>query len=273
MTTDNHNQESTSRWGRIPAWWLDHPDLDADGLAVLAALATYADEQGVCWPSQATLASKLKRSRPTVNRILGRLSEAGLVEVERRSATDGARLSCRYRLRLTPAAPDTPAEKAAPNAARKAIEEAVRPVNRPDSETDSPCSPASQEQAQLKQIPDSLSERESAHAMPVPNGWMPDAEDLRWGREQFPHIDLDRHVEGFVLRCRAHGYRYRNIAAAWRAWLVQDAAARKTPGTPGVASAASTRMSHSAPAEQRLAAWAAVAERLQAAPAPVHSRF
>ncbi|WP_207461550.1 helix-turn-helix domain-containing protein [Azospirillum sp. SYSU D00513] len=281
MTTDTHSKDSRSRWGRIPAWWLDHPELDADGLAVLAALATYADDQGVCWPSQATLAAKLKRSRPTVNRILGRLGEMGLVAIERRSAKDGARLSCRYRLRLSPDGTESGVEAAskasveegrAQHVQEHARKEAVQPANRPDSETDSPCSPASHEQPQPEQIPDSLCRREQGQADAVPEGWTPAAGDLRWGREQFPHIDLDRHVEGFVLRCRAHGYRYRDVGAAWRAWLIQDAARKPASAKePGVA-AAPARQTREAPAEQRVAAWAAVAARLQAAADPLHFR-
>ena len=73
-STSVAERPDTGRWGRIPAWWLEHPDLDADGFAVLAALATFADETGLCWPSQSTLAAKLKRSRPTINRILQRLA-------------------------------------------------------------------------------------------------------------------------------------------------------------------------------------------------------
>ena len=38
--------------------------VDADRLAVMAALCTYADEAGFCEPSQATLARRLSRSRP-----------------------------------------------------------------------------------------------------------------------------------------------------------------------------------------------------------------
>ena len=212
MTTTT---DTTSRWGKIPAWWLDHPDLDADGFAVLAALATFADEHGRCWPSQSTLALKLKRSRPTINRILQGLSDIGLVSIEHRRGRDGARLSCLYRLRLVR---DVAAEK-----------EAVQPADRDDSSLNAPCPTASQEHLHSKQIPDSLAERERGPMREVPQGWMPAADDLAWARGRFGAIDLTQHVEGFTLRCRAHGYRYRDVGAAWRSWLMQDAAAGKAP--------------------------------------------
>lgn len=254
-----------NRWGRIPAWWLDHPDLDADGLAVLAALSTYADEAGVCWPSQATLAGKLKRSRPTVNRILGRLEALGLVGIEHRRSANGGRLSCRYRLVLI-----------AGNAADAKARGDAGVDSPADSATDSPCSAASHEQPEPEQIPDTLhrcaDERTVSVAEPVPEDWMPPTADREWAAGRFPDLDVDGHAERFVQQCRAHGYRYRDPAAAWRSWLLQDAArmAPQLAASGRGARAASRRSTPAAPstaaanAEQRLSAWASVAARLNA---------
>lgn len=252
------------RWGRVPAWWLDHPGLDADGFAVLAALATFADENGLCWPSQSTLATKLKRSRPTINRILQSLSDLGLVVIERRLGRDGSRLSCLYRLRLTHDGKVT------------AATQAVGAVDRDDSSTNIPCPPASQEQLHSEQIPDSLTRREPEPVHVISPDWVPDSEDLAWAHRRFGEIDLDRHIESFVLRCQAHGYRYRDIGAAWRSWLLQDTTAGKAPMTKTNAStgAATTAMRHPRenPVEQRIKAWVAVAQRLQNASSPSPAR-
>ncbi|ALG72345.1 hypothetical protein VY88_31865 [Azospirillum thiophilum] len=250
-----------NRWGRIPAWWLDHPDLDADGLAVLAALSTYADEAGICWPSQATLADKLKRSRPTVNRILGRLESLGLVTIEHRRATNGGRLSCRYRLVLT-----TP-QGAATGGAGADI-----PA---DSRADSPCPAASQKQPESEQIPDTLHLRtgkaRSGESEQVAQDWVPSAEDRQWAQDRFPTVDVDRHAERFVQQCRAHGYRYRDAAAAWRSWLLQDMAraglqsgngADRRAAGPAPRHAPRSQSRPAVDAEQRLSAWASVAARL-----------
>jgi hypothetical protein len=43
--------ENVTRWGRVFAWWLLHPEVDADRFCVMAAMATYADRDGVCDPS------------------------------------------------------------------------------------------------------------------------------------------------------------------------------------------------------------------------------
>jgi len=258
--------QGESRWGKIPAWWLDHPDLDADGFAVLAALATFADEQGVCWPSQSTLAAKLKRSRPTINRILQRLDDIGLVSIEHRRGRDGSRLSCLYRLRVQ-------------RDGEMVAEAAACPVpaeDRPDSLANAPCPPASQEHLHPEQIPDSLASCGRGPGGIVPADWMPTADDLSWAGRRFGTVDLGQHVEGFVLRCQAHGYRYRDISAAWRAWLVQDATAGKAPTVKTAVSAGTTaptsgRARESA-AEQRVNAWMAVAARLKGTQSTTRSR-
>lgn len=257
-----------NRWGRIPAWWLDHPDLDADGLAVLAALSTYADEAGVCWPSQATLAGKLKRSRPTVNRILGRLEALGLVGIEHRRSANGGRLSCRYRLALI-----------AENAADGKAGDGAGVDSPADSAADSPCSAASHKQPEPEQIPDTLhrcaGERTAPVAEEVPQGWMPPTADREWAAGRFPDLDVDGHAERFVQQCRAHGYRYRDPAAAWRSWLLQDAG-RMAPqpaatvrgsgnrGARAISRTSTPAAATAANAEQRLSAWASVAARLNA---------
>lgn len=258
-------QAAEGRWGRVPSWWLDHPEIDADGLAVLAALSTYADARGECWPAQGTLAAALKRSRSTVNRIIGHLHDHGIIEVEARSSSNGGRLSCLYRLRQEPG--DSPI---------------VNTVRRRDTDVagaDSPCVAVRQEQPESNK-PDSLEASgrgdvrddlvEGRTAKPVPADWMPSATDLAWARSQYGEIDVAKHVEGFVLRCAAHGYRYRDVGAAWRAWLVQDAAARKAPLLSGMLTSTtkSRAADKMAASQQQVAVWAGVAERLRQRPAP-----
>ena len=269
MTTTT---ESNSRWGKIPAWWLDHPDLDADGFAVLAALATFANENGVCWPSQSTLAAKLKRSRPTINRILQRLHDMGLVTIEHRRGRDGSRLSCLYRLRVAQC------EETFPQAAGD--QAPLRPVptsDRDDSLTNVPCPAPSHEHHHPEQNPDSLASGGRGPVCEVPADWMPNADDLAWAGNRFGSVDLSRHVEGFVLRCQAHGYRYRDISAAWRAWLAQDVAAGKAPTVKSAPSGGTTVMNTSharqSVTEQRVDAWMSVAARLKGVQPVPRPRF
>ena len=264
--TDESPPADTGRWGRIPAWWLGHPDIDADGLAVLAALATYANARGECWPSQATLATALKRSRSTVNRILGHLAEAGVIGMEARRSASGGRLSCLYRLRLVPG--EGPIPLAGAEEGRTRIPPAMPPVQptiKGVVPADSPCAPVRQKQPESEQTPDSHASR--GPAQEVPEGWAPDAEDRAWAEARFDGVDLDRHAEGFRLRCRAHGYRYRDVGAAWKAWLAQDAAAGKAPMRRQTAPSGAGRPATAATTapELKLVAWMAAAAKLKAA--------
>ena len=129
---------TTTRWGRVPAWWLLHPSVDADRFCVLAALATYADEHGVCVPSQATLAQHLRRSRPWVNRVVAQLAAAGFLEKTARSRGNGGTTSCLYRLRITP--PDGTALDADAPFLPEAVQAASdADVTGPMPHTDTPC--------------------------------------------------------------------------------------------------------------------------------------
>jgi len=67
---------------------------------VLMALADAADDQGICWPSVATLASKVGVSTRTVRRVMHELISGELLSAEQRYRSDGSCSSNRYRLQL-----------------------------------------------------------------------------------------------------------------------------------------------------------------------------
>lgn len=59
-------------------------DLTQPELLVLLVLADHADENGICWPSLATVAARAKCSIDGASRIISRLTEAGLLLKKRR---------------------------------------------------------------------------------------------------------------------------------------------------------------------------------------------
>lgn len=61
--------------------------------SVLMAVANYADEEGICWPSQEQLADDTELSRHSVMRALDQLEDMGLLDRERRHRGDGSRTS------------------------------------------------------------------------------------------------------------------------------------------------------------------------------------
>ena len=56
---------SKQRVGLVPARYLDHPDVGVLELGVLTVLSIHADRTGLSWPSQTTIATKLKINRST----------------------------------------------------------------------------------------------------------------------------------------------------------------------------------------------------------------
>ena len=80
--------------------WAWHQDLKPVPKLVLMALADAADDQGICWPSVATIATKVGVSTRTVRRVMQALTSCELLTAEQRYRSDGSCSSNRYRLSL-----------------------------------------------------------------------------------------------------------------------------------------------------------------------------
>jgi Helix-turn-helix domain len=55
----------------------------------------------------------------------------------------------------------------------------------------------------------------------LPEDWRPNEADTAWAVARVPGLDVESFTENFILSCRAKGYRYANIHAAWRRWLTE----------------------------------------------------
>lgn len=266
--------EQITRWGKVPGWWLEHPKVDLDRYAVMCALTTYADEDGYCMPSQATLARLLCRSRPLVNRIVADLAALGLLRKQSRSRTNGGTTSCRYQLAQTP-------EQAIAFAAEN--EGAVPSVTAACPRHDGDCHRGDTSHLELEhnQNPRTAAratgarlsaETEPDGATPLigpdqterdapPRDWLPSEAAVAEALRLCPDADLDEHTARFVSRCRSKGYRYLSLDDAWLDWLLGDrrerraAAAKPSTERPG-------RARSSRPSDHRLDrfdAWATAA--------------
>lgn len=85
------------------AWAIEQKTGSPAGKVVLMCLANYADENGECWPSQATIAKETELSERSVREWLQRLEDAGLIEREHRQRADGSRKSDLIRMKFQPA--------------------------------------------------------------------------------------------------------------------------------------------------------------------------
>jgi len=220
--------------------WLTHSEVGADEIAVLAVLALHANKQGVCWPTQGLLASILGRSRPWVNKVVSKLVELGLVERTHRVRDDGGDRACLYRL----VAPEATTSQGGDTASS----DENTPSHGGDSvKTES----GTKQETHTAGATDDTKVVQFQATVPAED-WQPTDADLIFAIERFPEADLQAATERFVQRCRAKGYRYHDLSAAWRSWLADDAKGGKFGGRGGGRSSA---------AQTRFDAWGAVAAR------------
>ena len=243
-----------TRWGKVQAWWLRHPGIDADHFSVLAALSTYADAEGYCEPSQATLARWLKRSRPWVNRVIADLVESGLLEKTARRRANGGTTSCRYRLSSQPT---------------------VSPATPTVIGGDTPCHTDDRNQFVTKQI-QKPAHRARTHAADddhyhgeeipelLPVDWLPSEAAVERALALYPSVNLAEHTALFVARCRGKAYMVKPSGAndLWLAWLIEDNRAFSRVASAGGAlksESASQRSRHGEARFSRFTAWALAA--------------
>lgn len=223
----------SGRFGVIPAAWLEQDAVGLDEIGVLACLATFADSQGCCFPSQGTIAARLKRSRPWVIKIIHRLVALGLVERIHRFREDGAQRACLYRLCYGP-----------PESTAVSVESPRD--DRESPHPDTPCPREDSEQDSFQQQSLSPGEGDASFCTSglqknrpllnssrtiVPCDWQPDPADRHWAAHAYPEADLKQFTEQFINACQAHGYRYQDHNRAWRSWLA-DWSQRRKPSRP-----------------------------------------
>ncbi|GMQ89450.1 MAG: helix-turn-helix domain-containing protein [Gammaproteobacteria bacterium] len=80
--------------------WAWHQGIKPVPKLILMVLADAADDQGICWPSVATIAVKVGVSTRTVRRVMQILISRELLSAEQRYRSDGSCSSNRYRLLL-----------------------------------------------------------------------------------------------------------------------------------------------------------------------------
>jgi hypothetical protein len=206
---------------RPPVFWFGHPSVGPNELAVLMVLLAHSAPDGTCWPSQGRIAALLKRSRPWANAVLTRLAEAGLVMSIQRSLDKGGRTSCLYRL--------VGVDRSGSGQAKEEHDEtclsADTPCNAPDTNM-SHTKPNDSHSGAWEGAEENVSRSQDEKGMggqgdSVPSDWVPTAADAAWAKARCPNLDVLAFTETFVLTCRAKDYRYADISAAWRRWLVE----------------------------------------------------
>jgi hypothetical protein len=214
-------RDPSGRWGTVAAEVMRRPGLSVAAKAVYAALATYADRNGWMWVRQESIAADLERSRAWVHAAIAELEMQGLLRHDRQYL-EGRQRASRYRLldglsRCAARPAETSAEGASPSVSDD-CDSGVQPADTKHHEG----------------LNDSLSNRvresgpvkcrEGADSGEVPADWVPTSVDVAWAKARLPNLDVQAFTEGFVLSCRAKGYRYADVSAAWRRWLLEPKA-------------------------------------------------
>ncbi len=88
----------SARLSIIPACAVYDPRLRAADVRVLTAFGTYADKNGRCYPSQATIAQRLGVTLRAVAEHVAKLKQLGYLEVKPRRHPDGRARSAEYRV-------------------------------------------------------------------------------------------------------------------------------------------------------------------------------
>jgi DNA-binding MarR family transcriptional regulator len=223
-------------WGIVRASWVDDPEVGPDELAMLALLSLYANRNGSCWPSQSTLADRLNRSRSWVIRVLNRLERLDLVARSQRQAARGRRATCLYTLTGhaeavvgTPSArggspsiepsgafDDKTGDHVSAHRVAKAAQEHQNPANAGLSSRDYETGKG---KSATKTEDGGEAARWVTKTVP-PEDWSPSTADWVFAAKHSPDVDVDKFACLFVTSCRAHGYRYADHSAAFRAWLL-----------------------------------------------------
>jgi hypothetical protein len=188
------------------------PGLSVAAKAVYATLATYADRHGWCWLRQETIASDLGRSRSWVHAALTELEAAGLL-LHDRQYLSGLQRASRYHLLdgLVRFAEPAPAVGETPEPAVSAgSDSAVQPADTNHYDDLGSSLSGRAREPEVRSVP-----------KPVPANWVPTSDDVAWATLRHPDLDVLRFTEAFVLSCQSKDYRYCDISAAWRRWLLE----------------------------------------------------
>lgn len=183
-------------------------DLQASQKIVLLALADCANDEGMAWPSIATIARKASKSERTVQGMVAELEKAGHLT---REQVPGR--GCRYFIH--PRKICTPAKSAPPQKLRKP------PQNLHPTPAKSAPNPSLNHQEPSKQ----------KQARELSDDWRPGTWPIgskcRAVVDGWPPGELETQLEHFTAHHRAKGSKFKDWDAAWKTWVLGSRNFRK----------------------------------------------
>lgn len=196
------------------AVWLDGPD-DHAGLLVLLAMADIAGDDGILWPSVATIAAKARMSERNARRVIRILEDDGWLQT---NVNRGRNRTSTYRIntdKITgqdnrtkwPGGQNEP-ENRTKDAGKPDIAVSPEPsgtIIEPSEEP--PCVPPSPKSRRRPEVP-------------IPANWTPSDRNLSDAvARQFSAKEIQDEADRFRDHHIARDTRFRDWDAAWRTWL------------------------------------------------------
>lgn len=182
---------------------VDDERLGNAAFRVLAALGTYSDEHGWCFPTQNTLATRLRITRQAVSKSLHQLEELGYITIHYQYGEDKAQRGSKYRLCLDYLPEIPPQPEVAPQ---------QRDIAPPATSEVAP--PATSEVAH--NVP---RERPKRTRGMTADEFHPTVGDLAWAAKQYPEVDIGLQTEMFLDHARATARVIADWSAAWKNWI------------------------------------------------------
>jgi hypothetical protein len=236
-------------------WALDLPEgaVNSSQCLLLLVLANYADEEGKCWPSQATLRQKGRQSERTIRDLTKQLVEMGALKVEKRHLK-----STRYELQLNWPQKRVPAESAGkPHPKKPSPKSAATASNFDNSSREAEALPAKSAGSVLPADSDNFDRQispkgpadfaakppenhqrtireggASARQTPLPPNWQPGEAGEAYARRL--GLDPAPLAARFRKTFLANGRRLVDWSQRWELWCDEDAA-EKGSATPTAA--------------------------------------
>lgn len=200
---------------------VDDPRLGHAAFRVLAALGTYSDPQGWCFPKQATLAERLRITQQAVSKSIKQLAELGYIEIHEQKDARGMRSNSRYRLHLDhfPSQPDVVTSQ--PDVVIATTSEVV-PVTTP--EVVSATTPEVVALTSQRERPKKNDPPEKVRALPrvTLDTYQPSPSFCDWVASDFAWMDLGPVLENWRDYHRAKGDTIRDFDASLRTWIRRE---------------------------------------------------
>ncbi|WP_083195216.1 helix-turn-helix domain-containing protein [Pararhodobacter sp. CCB-MM2] len=187
--------------------WANGPSNQSE-LLVLLALADFADDDGFCWPSMASIATKARIEERSARRVIRRLEDAGWLSVK---VGNGRRGCSEYRVKPGPKVPRT---ECPPDTERTKPGPSVQETRTPRSPEPSGTIKNRQEESAGEDPPRRKPLRQ------LPEDWTPSDRNIADAtKHQFTDEEIRHEAHRFRNYHQSHDTRFRDWDAAWRTWL------------------------------------------------------